>query len=119
MAFALTAGPDAAAVLLDDIAADVQAEAHARDLQLLGVAGAAERLEDALGGAGGRPIPRSWTSSSTPRAFGLHAHPQLGAIGRVFERVVEQIGQHLLDPIGIGGDRAGLPTISSSRWPVP
>src|SRR5438067_1307998 len=35
LAFARTAGPDAAAVLLDNIATDIQPEAHPRDLPLL------------------------------------------------------------------------------------
>src|SRR5579884_4152974 len=50
LAFAGAARPDAAAVLFDDVATDIQAQPHAGDLPLLGVAGAAERLEDALGG---------------------------------------------------------------------
>src|SRR5919199_5661909 len=47
---AVARGPDAAAVLLDDVAADVQPQTHALDLTLLGVGRPTERLEDALGG---------------------------------------------------------------------
>ena len=51
-AFTGTARPDATLVLLDDVATDEQAQAHARDLQLFSVGRAAEWLEDPVGSFG-------------------------------------------------------------------
>jgi hypothetical protein len=50
-------GADAAAVLLPDVAAGVEAQPHSRWGERLRVLGAAERLEDPLPASGGIPTP--------------------------------------------------------------
>src|SRR5215207_9204058 len=105
-AFALAgaAGPDAAAMLLDDVATDIQAEAHARDLALLGVAGATERLEDAIGRLRRQANALILNLDQHPARLRLDPHPQLRAVGRVLDRVIEQIRKHLLESIRVGRD---------------
>src|SRR6185437_13177602 len=77
LAFAGTAGPDAAAVLLDDIPADIEAQAHARDLPLLGIGGPTERLEDALGRPRRQTDPAVLDLEQHTTRFRLQSNPQL------------------------------------------
>src|SRR5919202_4011076 len=89
-AFAGAAGPDAAVVLLDDVTADVQAQAHAGDLLLFGVGRAAERFEDALGGVLGKSDAVVLDFQQHAARLWLQPHPQVSALGRVLHRVLEQ-----------------------------
>src|SRR5918911_339838 len=108
-AFAGAAGPDAAVVLLDDVAADVQAQPHAGDLPMFGVRRAAEGLEDAFGGLRRQADTMVLHLEQHAARLGLEADPQLGAIGRILDRVLEQIGQDLFDALRVGRHVRGLP----------
>src|SRR5438067_10424029 len=104
-AFTCAARPDPAVVLLDDIATDEQAQAHAGDLALLGIARSTEWLEDPFGGFWRQADAAILDLQQHAARLSLHPNAELGTVGRVLERVVEQIVQHLLDPIWIGRDQ--------------
>src|ERR671933_427003 len=107
-AFAGAAGPDAAMVLLDDVAADVQPEPHAGDLPMFGIGRTAERLEDTFGGPGRQADAVVLDLEQHAARLGLESDPQLGPLGRILDRVLEQVGQDLLDALRIGRDVPGL-----------
>ena len=53
------------------------------------------------------PMPSSETRSSTTRPALAHAHGHGAAVGRVLDRVVDQVDQDLAHAVGVGvGERA-------------
>ena len=53
------------------------------------------------------PMPSSETRISTTAAALAHAHRHRAAVGRVLDRVVDQVDQHLAHAVGVGvGERA-------------
>jgi len=57
------------------------------------------------------------TSSSTPRALEATVRAAR-TVRRILHRVVEQIGEHLFDAIGIGRDQTGRPDNLEQQVPA-
>src|SRR5689334_12931411 len=96
---------DLAAVALDDGLADMEAQpqADARSTPHLDIRGAVELLPDALALIGRQPRPAiTYLNPHALRAIQRHAHVHRLIHRRVFERVRQEVGDRLLDAIGVG-----------------
>src|SRR5918911_335190 len=61
------------------------------------------------GGLGRQPDAAVLHLEQHAARLGLESDPQLGAVGRILDRVLEQIGQDLFDALRIGRHVRGLP----------
>src|SRR5262245_29437259 len=94
--------PDLTAMRLDQVAADVQAEADGLDRATAGL-DAIETLEQALEVLG-RDADALIADAYAQQALfvGADAGAHVATARRVFDGVVDQIGEHLLDAHGVG-----------------
>src|SRR6185312_3897797 len=111
---AVLLGPDAAAVLLDDGAADGEAEAGAAFLAGIGGVDLLEAIGDGLELVGGNAA--ALVDDAEGNAFGGagddDAHD--GFRRGEFDRVAEQVGDDLLEAVGVGFEGGG-DTVADER----
>ncbi len=112
-----TLGMDVAAVQVDDPPGDGEAEPGAAVGGRAGRVGAVEALEDAGLVASAMPGPSSITSMVTPASWRRARTSTEPPCGRVPHRVLEQVGDDLVHPLGVavGGEVGGVDRHRRSR----
>src|SRR5258706_8308340 len=93
---------DAPPVRLHDGAADVEAEARALRASGGGVIHSLEALEDAILLAQGDALAVVADADDHLVRGDMPTHADTAALGGIFEGVVEQVEQHLLDALAVG-----------------